>query len=87
MADCLGDPRGDSSRLDLLGVAQLVGYGESFPALAKFLGMDEVNLDGADHTVVGVDPKVRGNEWCEGLEMDVSQAGLRAAGMFSLGHE
>ena len=87
MADRLGDPGGDISRLDLLGVAWLVGYEESFPALVKFLGTSKVNLDGTDHAVVGVGPKVRADEWCKGLEVDVLQAGLGVAGTFSLGHE
>ena len=32
IADSLGNPRGDSSRLDLLCVTWLVGYEEAFPA-------------------------------------------------------
>ena len=48
IADCFNGPGGDSSWLDLLGVAWRVGYEETFPALAELLSMSEVDLDGTD---------------------------------------
>ena len=87
VANCFDDPGGDSSRLDLLGVAWLVGYAETFPALTEILGTGKVHLDGMDHAVVGINLKVRANKGRKSLEVDVSQAGLRAAGAFDLSHK
>ena len=53
IAYCFGDPGGDSSGLDLLGVTWLVGYKQTFPALADVLGAGKVDLNSADHAVVG----------------------------------
>ena len=68
VAYCFDDPRGDSSGLDLLSVTWLIGYEQTFPALADVLGAGEVDLNSANHAVVGVDLKIGANERRKGLE-------------------
>ena len=68
---CFDDPGGDRSGLDLLGLTWLIGYEQMFPALTDILGASKVDLDSADHAVVGVDLKVGANEGHKGLELDV----------------
>ena len=51
---CFDNPGGDSRGLDLLGVTGLIGYEQTFPALADVLSAGEIDLDSADHAVVSV---------------------------------
>ena len=71
VAYCFGDPGGDSSGLDLLGVTWLVGYEQTLLALTDVLGAGEVDLNSADHTVVGVNLKVGADERRKSLKVDV----------------
>ena len=70
IAYCFGDPGGDSSGLDL-SVTWLVGYEQMLLALADVLGVGEVDLNSADHAVVGVNLKVGADERRKGLKVDV----------------
>ena len=72
IAYCFDNPGGDSSGLDILGVTQLIGYEQTFPALADVLGVGEVDLNSADHAVVGINLKVGANERRNGLKVDVA---------------
>ena len=51
------------------------------------LGTSKVNPDGTDHAVIGIHLEVWANEGCKSLEVDILQAGLWIAGIFSLSHE
>ena len=66
VAYCFDDPGGHSSGLDLLSVTWLIGYKQTFPALADVFGAGEVNLNSANHAVVGVDLKVGGRRKAQG---------------------
>ena len=68
---CFDNPGGDSSSLYLLCVTLLIGYQQAFPALADVFGTGEVDLNGADHAVVGVNLKVEANKRRKSLKVDV----------------
>ena len=71
IAYCFDDPGGDSSGLDLLSVTWLIGYEQTFLALADVFGAGKVDLNSANHAVVGIDLKVGADERRKGLKVDV----------------
>ena len=71
IVNCLDQPRRDRRCLNLIVVAWLIGDEKAFPAVAEGLGVRQVNLDSANHTVVGVGAKVGANKWSEGFKRDL----------------